>query len=80
MDDEMNEIGYLRIENKDDREKIASVLFRNGYTVSTVRRKRNGRSYEYYVKYEMRSKEMEEAECGSNLLFRESPLEKQGQG
>lgn len=54
--------GFLRIENGDDRAMVASVLFKNGYTVSTTRKKRNGKAYEYYVKYELRDREMSDNE------------------
>ena len=40
---------YLRVGNEADRVTIASILYKNGYSVSPVRRKKNGRSYEYYV-------------------------------
>ncbi len=51
----MNELcqnGYLRISNETDRAAVATLLFKNGYRVSQVRRKRNGKTYEYFVKYE----------------------------
>lgn len=60
MAGEIGDCGFLKIEGADKRTMVASVLFENGYTVSTVRRKRNGKTYEYFVKYEMKSKEMEE--------------------
>ena len=60
MAGDIGEVGYLRIANNDDREKVASILFSNGYTVSIVRKKRNGKSYEYFVRYEIRSVEIDE--------------------
>lgn len=53
--------GYLRIGNEADRVAVASILYKNGYTVKPVRRKKNGRSYEYYVFYQMNS--LDDEEC-----------------
>lgn len=53
--DEFGESGYLKIGNEADRIEVASILFKNGYTVRTVRTKRNGKTYEYYVKYDRQS-------------------------
>ncbi len=50
--DEIGDSGYLKIANEADRATVAGVLFRNGYTVRTVRNKKNGKTYEYYVKYD----------------------------
>lgn len=44
-----NDIGLLKIGNEADRVTVASILFKNGYEVKTVRKRKNGRSYEYYV-------------------------------
>ena len=52
--------GYLRISNEADRATVATILYRNGYTVQNVRKKRNGKAYEYYVKYEIRENNIEE--------------------
>ncbi len=49
--DELCETGYLKIKNADDRIAVATILFKNGYTVRPVRNKKNGRTYEYFVKY-----------------------------
>ena len=46
------EAGYLRIASEADRTTVAAILFNNGYTVKKVRRKKNGKSYEYFVSYE----------------------------
>lgn len=62
MPGEIGDVGYLKIESADDRATIAAILFKHGYTISTVRRKRNGKAYEYYVKYELRSREWKESE------------------
>lgn len=45
------DVRYLRIENKADRVTVASILFDNGYSVQPVRRKKNGKTFEYLVKY-----------------------------
>lgn len=47
MDEEQSIL--LKIGNEADRVTVASILFKNGYTVSTARMKRNGKTYEYYV-------------------------------
>lgn len=44
--------GYLRIANEADRAEVANILYRNGYTVRPIRFKKDGKSYEYFVKYE----------------------------
>lgn len=54
----MNE-GYLKIGSEADRIAIASLLFKHGYEVKTVRRKKNGKTYEYYVKYKLASTDIE---------------------
>lgn len=58
---EIGDIGYLKISNEADRATVANILFRNGYTVQTKRRKKNGKTYEYYVHYEMRNAETTES-------------------
>lgn len=44
----------LKVENKDDRENLAVILFRNGYTVnqSKVRTNESTKRYIYYVEIE----------------------------
>ena len=59
---EIGEIGYLKIDNGEDRAKVAGILFNNGYTVSIARRKKNGKTYEYFVKYELKPREIDENE------------------
>ena len=49
--DELGKSGYLRIANELERTQVASILFKNGYTVRTVRNKKNGKTYEYFVYY-----------------------------
>ena len=48
----LDSAGYLRIANEADRSTVATLLFKNGYRVSQVRQKRNGKTSEYFVKYE----------------------------
>lgn len=43
--------GVLRISNEADRMTVVAILYKNGYSVSPIRRKKNGRSYEYFIKY-----------------------------
>ena len=58
MDTNLGASGFLKIGNEADRNAIAAILYRNGYTVSPTRKKRDGKSYEYYVKYEMRPRDI----------------------
>lgn len=44
---------YLKIDRKEDREAVAVILYRNGYRVEPARLK-NKKSYEYYVRCELR--------------------------
>ena len=48
----VDSVGYIKISNEADRITIASLLFKNGYCVEPVRFKKNGKAYEYFVKYE----------------------------
>lgn len=57
---DVGEMGYLRVGNEADRVTLASILYKNGYTVRPVRRKKNNKSYEYYVYYQMNSLDEEE--------------------
>jgi len=45
--------GCLKVSNEEDRRAVAAILYKNGYTVSPVRCKKNGKTYEYFVKYEL---------------------------
>jgi hypothetical protein len=45
------EVFYLKIGSEADRVTVASILFRNGYSVQPVKQKKDGRSHEYLVKY-----------------------------
>lgn len=49
--DDNSSTGYLRIAKEEDRATVATILYKNGYSVSPVRIKRNGKTYEYYVKF-----------------------------
>lgn len=51
-DMDTKDAGCLRISNEADRVTVASILFNNGYSVQKLRRKKNGKTYEYFVKYE----------------------------
>ncbi len=57
---QLGETGFLKISNAEDRTNVASILFKNGYTVSTVRRKKNGKAYEYFVKYKITNQDIGE--------------------
>lgn len=60
MCDALGTHGYLKIGNEADRVTVASILFKNGYSVSPVRKKKNGKTYEYYVEYEIKPTEIPE--------------------
>jgi hypothetical protein len=57
---EIGDNGFLKISNQGDREAVATILYRNGYTVDTKRRKKNGKAFEYYVHYEMKGPDIQE--------------------
>lgn len=44
-----NDMILLKNGNEADRVTVASILYKNGYEVKPVRRKKNGKSYEYFV-------------------------------
>ncbi len=52
--------GYLKISSENDRAAVANILYKNGYTVQPTRRRKNGRSFEYYVMYEMKENTVDE--------------------
>lgn len=52
--------GYIPIPSEPDRIALGSILLKHGYTVSTVRYKKDGKSYVYCVKYEMKSQDIKE--------------------
>ena len=43
--------GILRISNEADRMTVVAILYKNGYIVTPLRRKKNGRTYEYFIRY-----------------------------
>jgi hypothetical protein len=53
MANEENSSGMLRVKLEADRVAIASILYKNGYSVKPVRQRRNGSSYDYFVKYDL---------------------------
>lgn len=46
--------GFLKIGSEADRGTVASILFKNGYSVSLARKKKKGKATEYYVEYEVK--------------------------
>ena len=52
--------GYLLIDSKEDRATVAEILFRNGYTISPARFKKNGKTFVYLVGYEMKDPDLKE--------------------
>lgn len=59
---ENSQVRYLKIGNEADRVTVASILFRNGYSVQPVKQKKDGRSNEYLVKYWIGESTVEGAE------------------
>ena len=55
--------GYLKIGNEADRVTVASILYKNGYSVSPVRRKKNGKTYEYYVEFAIMDTDIPDTEA-----------------
>nr|DAG11178.1 MAG TPA: hypothetical protein [Caudoviricetes sp.] len=43
--------GILQISNEADRMTVSSILFKNGYSITPVRRKK-GRSKVYFIRYD----------------------------
>ena len=54
--------GYLKIGNEADRVTVAAILYKNHYSVSPVRKKKDGKTYEYYVEYETKPREIPDEE------------------
>ena len=48
------------IASEPDRIALAQILFKHGYTVSTVRYKKDGKSFVYCVKYEQKPQDIKE--------------------
>ena len=46
-----SQMHYLKIVSEADRVTVASILYKNGYSVQPVKQKKDGRSNEYLVKY-----------------------------
>lgn len=59
---ESSPVYYLRIANQNDRVTVASILYANGYSVQPVSRKKNGRSYEYLVKFWIGQQDVDDVE------------------
>lgn len=60
----MSEPIYLKIDRKEDREIVATILYRNGYRVEPAKQK-NKRSFDYYVKCErIESCEVQDSQTG----------------
>lgn len=59
---ENSQVRYLKIGNEADRVTVASILFKNGYSVQPVKQKKDGRSNEYLVKYWIGESTVEGAE------------------
>lgn len=60
MDITITDRGYLRIGNEADRTTVAAILYKNGYSVSPARKKKDGRSFEYFVEYYVKKQDIEE--------------------
>lgn len=58
--------GYLLIANEKDRIDLAALLYKNGYTPSPVRIKKDGKSYVYLVGYELRNKDLQEGDLNES--------------
>ncbi|MCD8398276.1 MAG: hypothetical protein LUD12_14035 [Lachnospiraceae bacterium] len=55
---EVGDKDILRIASEADRNTVAEILYKNGYTVQPVRRRKNAKQYEYFVRYEMKNNEI----------------------
>ena len=62
----INDEGYLRIESEADRLTVASILYKNRYEVTPVRNKKNGKTYEYFLKYRRVDYDKQEAEFNND--------------
>lgn len=51
MMDGTDKAKYLKIASQADRVTVASILFANGYSVQPVKQRKDGKSFEYLVKY-----------------------------
>ena len=59
---QLGDVGYLRIGNEDERVNVSGILVKNGYTVSIVRQKKNGKAFDYFVKYELKEKDLKDGD------------------
>lgn len=51
MSAELTEHGFLRIKNEADRVTVASILYKNDYSVSPIKKAKNGRTYDYFIEF-----------------------------
>lgn len=58
---DIGDSGFLKIANESDRVAVATILYKNGYTVRPVRKKKNGKANEYYVSYKIEAQDITEA-------------------
>ena len=63
---EIKDEGYLRIENEADRLVVASILYKNRYAITPVRVKKNGKTYEYLLKFKRVVYDQQEATVSGN--------------
>lgn len=60
MDDK--KASYLKIDSKEDRVTVASILFANGYSVQPAKQRKNGKTFTHFVKYWVGQSVMDDAE------------------
>lgn len=58
---EGEKLGYLSIDRLEDRATVCAILYRNGYTVSPVRRKVK-KTNEYLLKFEKNPIDLDEGD------------------
>ena len=51
---------YLRVANEQDRVTVASILFKNGYTVMTARKRKPSKAADYYIRITRESPDLPE--------------------
>ena len=64
MAEEIASSGLIRISNESDRVTIATILYKNGYTVRPVQSKKGSRNV-YFVEYSTQSTAPKEQEGGA---------------
>ena len=52
----------IKVANEDDRVEMGRILLKNGYRVCLERKRKNGKSYEYYVRYGMSDEEFDKGD------------------